>query len=524
MWLWKTYIDWKLNFAIKILIFTFGSLLLISPMIGVGAADHTNTDSPLGKNSEVEVTIITEETQNPAYDVNVTYEYVLDDSTNPRSFSTSEGIDVLHREKKTLDDGRTMVRVVTGYNFTVRKNHDRHLTTKDNYIIFEIDGAYMRGFPPNEWFNRSVRVSSEGTGSYPIVYLGEYDETKINVHNSTVRIVNTEPASWGLQNSSKELQDRLRVANHKIPTDQPETVTYIVFPNSSNNPTDGVSYDSDTISGTPQGTAIRDVSLLFHEYVHVHQSGHRKVGTGMLWITEGMASYYETVLYFNTINDATTYPLTQLWTYDENNDVNAGVLSKKYTWENSGEYESPESASPTPYKRGSWVLARLNEQIWTETNGTASVDDVIHRLYTSEKKITLERFEKIIADYIGQEEAELFVSKYITSNFNKEESEIENLTGDAFTITWDPDGDGLGIHTEYKFRTDPFDADTDGDGFSDGEELETNSNPHVSEMTPTQGTSFSTLWRKYSNYEIGSFIVILLSICGSAYVAYTSLE
>lgn len=43
----------------------------------------------------------------------------------------------------------------------------------------------------------------------------------------------------------------------------------------------------------------------------------------------------------------------------------------------------------------------------------------------------------------------------------------------------DPDGDGLPNYLEFAYLTDPFNADTDGDGFSDGEEVKNGYDPAV---------------------------------------------
>jgi len=38
-------------------------------------------------------------------------------------------------------------------------------------------------------------------------------------------------------------------------------------------------------------------------------------------------------------------------------------------------------------------------------------------------------------------------------------------------LSWDADGDGLGLFDEYRYCTDPFNPDTDGDGVRDGDEV-----------------------------------------------------
>jgi hypothetical protein len=41
----------------------------------------------------------------------------------------------------------------------------------------------------------------------------------------------------------------------------------------------------------------------------------------------------------------------------------------------------------------------------------------------------------------------------------------------AASLSWDADGDGLGLFDEFRFCTDPSNPDTDGDGVSDGDEV-----------------------------------------------------
>ena len=56
---------------------------------------------------------------------------------------------------------------------------------------------------------------------------------------------------------------------------------------------------------------------------------------------------------------------------------------------------------------------------------------------------------------------------------------------DTPTSKNDPDGDGIPSETEYHLGTDPNNPDTDGDGSTDGDELNSYSNPLSSSSTPS---------------------------------------
>lgn len=63
---------------------------------------------------------------------------------------------------------------------------------------------------------------------------------------------------------------------------------------------------------------------------------------------------------------------------------------------------------------------------------------------------------------------------------------------DVFTAIEDPDNDTLTNLEEYLHGTDPWLADTDGDGFDDADEIAAGSHPRQSGSTPANPGSYGT--------------------------------
>jgi LPXTG-site transpeptidase (sortase) family protein len=79
-----------------------------------------------------------------------------------------------------------------------------------------------------------------------------------------------------------------------------------------------------------------------------------------------------------------------------------------------------------------------------------------------------------------------------------------NLTldnkNDAFL---DPDNDGLNNYGEFKSGTDPYNPDTDGDGYKDGEEIKAGYNPNGDGKLDTDGDGMPDWWE--ARYGLDSY-------------------
>ncbi|XLQ19670.1 MAG: sortase [Candidatus Moraniibacteriota bacterium] len=58
----------------------------------------------------------------------------------------------------------------------------------------------------------------------------------------------------------------------------------------------------------------------------------------------------------------------------------------------------------------------------------------------------------------------------------------------------DIDNDGLSLVAEYKYKTDPTKSDTDGDGYSDGDEIENGYSPNGSGLMDTNSNNIPDKW------------------------------
>jgi hypothetical protein len=137
-------------------------------------------------------------------------------------------------------------------------------------------------------------------------------------------------------------------------------------------------------------------SVWFHEYVHSRQEF--ALGPRMRWFEEASAEYFAARLAAET--------------------GYAGAVDQELYWLGRTRSESrltdpaTWSESTVPYHRGALVLAALDSEIQTRTDGQRSLEDVFRRLNQHDGVVTYELFTETVTEVTG-EEMEPWVDRYV---------------------------------------------------------------------------------------------------------------
>ena len=206
----------------------------------------------------------------------------------------------------------------------------------------------------------------------------------------------------------------------------------------------------------------RPANAFAHEYVHSRLTG---VGNGSAaWLTEATAEYYG---YLSTLNTGggsfeEFYAATTAPEYASNR--TAVTLSQPRTWRGTlGDYE-----------KGAHVLAALDAEIRARTDGERTLYDVF---VATRNFDDYGAFRAQVVETADDESLGPWLDRYVTTDA------LPPVPDDPARYVLgpdlDPDDDGLTSERELAATpvTNPFAADTDGDGLDDGREREVGSDP-----------------------------------------------
>ncbi|MFB6108874.1 MAG: hypothetical protein ABEJ82_08555 [Haloplanus sp.] len=209
---------------------------------------------------------------------------------------------------------------------------------------------------------------------------------------------------------------------------------------------------------TQSGIQLDDTGTVFaHEYVHTRLGG---VGNrGSTWLTEASAEYYGRVFALNAGVGADDYDafLSGLRADRYAPDRNPVVLANPRTW----------SRTTADYSKGAHVLAALDAEIQRRTNGSKDLRDVFET--HPEPFDGYAAFRETVIDVSGDESLGPWLDRYVAGDDLPPLP--ENATYYVADPSLDPDDDGLTIRAETDAGTNPFVADTDGDGVDDGSDV-----------------------------------------------------
>lgn len=243
---------------------------------------------------------------------------------------------------------------------------------------------------------KNCHVSGEGVVSEDanLLYFGEYDEWSTNIEGETIRLIVPEAASL-----SADPRDILETLVHTSVTldvncRNEEVVVFVA-------PTENVDWEFTGISDAKGAFWVQDhhrVDTLqqsvggcawVHEYVHTRQEFTEKTTRNMDWLYEAFASYYASLLPFRQGRIG----YDDFMSYIRTDDDMEAVLTDSYT---------VVRPSRAPYTKGRRVLAALDCEIQSRSDGRSSLLEVFRRLNEiTYSELSYAEFESLLDDLPG---------------------------------------------------------------------------------------------------------------------------
>ncbi|WP_323676222.1 hypothetical protein [Halorubellus sp. PRR65] len=217
-----------------------------------------------------------------------------------------------------------------------------------------------------------------------------------------------------------------------------------------------------------------------HEFVHT-RLGSFDDGSSR-WLTEASAEYYGHVLSMNA-------------GYGSWSEFRAAVAVERDAFRDATLAESSTWRDElVPYEKGALVLAALDAEIIERTGGVRSLQDVLaYRFTEGDPYGDLETYENLSAAVVattGDESMREWLDRYVAGG----ETPPVPSDPDAFVLNDSMDSDDDGVPNGEEVRTNPFDADTDGDGVDDAADPSPtdDSRPEDAGTTTTATTATTT--------------------------------
>jgi hypothetical protein len=332
-------------------------------------------------------------------------------------------------------------------------------TAPRSEIGFSYTGARPR-------FVSTTGVVGNGYAADRMAFMGPHDVTETTVGGEAVTFVvgnGTEKANLTAVRTFLELSQ----GRFDFGVDRDRLVVFVL-------PFDGRSGEATQplVTGEASGDAFwvtagatnvtGPENAFAHEYVHSRLG---TVGNGSAaWLTEATAEYYG---YLSTLNAGGSsyesfYRATTAERYAPNR--SGVVLADRETWRGTlGDYE-----------KGAHVLAALDAEIRERTDGDHTLYDVFVANRTFDDYAA---FRAQVVATANDESLGPWLDRYVTTDALPPvpDEPARYVHGPDL----DPDGDGIVSREEVRTTppTNPFVADTDGDGLSDAREREVGTNP-----------------------------------------------
>jgi len=214
-----------------------------------------------------------------------------------------------------------------------------------------------------------------------------------------------------------------------------------------------------------------------HEFVHTRMGS---FGDGSSrWLTEASAEYYGYVLTVNT--DRGTWSEFREALRVRDTEYREATLAEPSTWDDG-------SFQRTPYRKGALVLAALDAEIANRTGGVRSLQDVFAHRDDDDRYGDLETYENFSAAVVAvtnDPSMRDWLDRYVAGS----ETPRVPSDPDAFVLNASMDSDDDGVPNGDEVRTNPFQSDTDRDGFDDGEDAYPTDDTRYEETTTTTRTT-----------------------------------
>ncbi len=310
--------------------------------------------------------------------------------------------------------------------------------------------------PATPAVDRGVRTAGEGFVGARVVYLGPHDVRRRQVGETTVRAV---VPDGGLAADAGRALDRLAfAARHLAIGAADRDVTAVVGPEPIYHGYVAGSNESAVdlvVSASERARSPDDIWL--HEYVHARQRW--ELGPDLRWFTEGSANYYAALVDLHLTGD-----------YDAFRGAVTTAESADAVLADAG-----PARTDARYTKGLRVAAALDAEIRAESDGAATLADVLARMNAHEGRVDYGEFVGFASSVAGTDLGG-WLDRYVRS------TAVPPVPAEpALFAATDPgvdsDGDGLPDRAEVEAGTDPFAADTDGDGLDDPAEVDRGTDP-----------------------------------------------
>lgn len=333
------------------------------------------------------------------------------------------------------------------------------VTAPDTSVGFTYTGSRPQ-------FVTTTAVEGTGYATDRMAFVGSYDRRTSTVADErVVFVLGHGTATADLSGARTYLERAPGRFDFGVRRDR---VVVFVLPYEGTTPDSGETYVTGAAFGdafwvTADAPALTGPRNAFaHEYVHTRLAD---VGNGSAaWLTEATAEYYGSLSTLNA--GGTSYEAFYRTTTAERFAPNrtSVVLADPDTWRGTlGDYE-----------KGAHVLAALDAEIRERTDGERTLYDVFvaNRSYDD-----YAAFRAQVVETTGEESLGPWLDRYVTTDALPDVPDRPAryvLGGDL-----DPDDDGLTSRQETtgEPRSDPFTADTDGDGLNDSRERDVGTDP-----------------------------------------------
>lgn len=238
-------------------------------------------------------------------------------------------------------------------------------------------------------------LEDDSVGIYGDRYalLGETTERTVTAKGQQIRLVSPTGTEFGPNRD--ELLSVLATASRQLAVgDRDDEVLLLALPDPARR--GGESFpirDEGWVSANEPVDTPNSVWL--HEYVHTRQSF--ELAADMQWFREASAEYYAARLAYE--QGLTTE--AEMHSHIDGQDIHA-ALTDPSTWEHSR----------VPYRKGARVLALVDQNIRTSTDGSRSLEDVFRRLNAHDGPVTFADFKRVVSE-VGGHSMDAWLDRYV---------------------------------------------------------------------------------------------------------------
>jgi PGF-CTERM protein len=251
-------------------------------------------------------------------------------------------------------------------------------------------------------------------------------------------------------------------------------------------PTDGVDAESLAAGAEQRGSfwvQARYSGIDYMGNTPAHEFVHTRMGSfgdeSSRWLTEASAEYYGYLLTLNTARG--TWSEFQEALRVEDARYREATLTEPSTWA-EGTFQR------TPYRKGALALAALDAEIDNRTGGVKSLQDVFAYRFDDDQYGSLKTYENFSAAVVAvtnDPSMRDWLDRYVAG---PEAPPVPSDPG-GFVLNASMDSDDDGVTNAAEVSTNPFQADTDQDGFDDADDAYPTDDTRYQTATTTQSTT-----------------------------------